>query len=97
MVDGMKRRMRGWGLLLAVLLGVGALGVSQASAETVAAAASLQPVMEKLVVQFEADKGMKVQSVFDASGQPQVALYADERLRGDVVPAATSQAAAPAH
>ena len=33
----------------------------------------------------------------DASGQPQVALYADERLRGDVVPAATSQAAAPAH
>ena len=68
MVDGMKRRMRGWGLLLAVLLGVGALGVSQASAETVAAAASLQPVMEKLVVQFEADKGMKVQSVFDASG-----------------------------
>ena len=33
----------------------------------------------------------------DASGQPHVALYVDEGLRGDVLPAPAGQAPAPAH
>ncbi|MFA0833140.1 MAG: molybdate ABC transporter substrate-binding protein, partial [Methanobacterium formicicum] len=39
-----------------------------ASAEVFAAAASLQPVMEKIAVQFEKEKGIHMDSVFGASG-----------------------------
>lgn len=42
---------------------------STASAEVFAAAASLQPVMEKIAAQFEKDKGIHMDSVFAASGQ----------------------------
>ena len=66
--SGMRRG--GWGfvLVLAATLGWGLGSVSPAAAETVAAAASLQPVMEKLLPQFEKDKNMKLEAVFDASG-----------------------------
>ncbi|MFA0887458.1 MAG: hypothetical protein ACC613_00005, partial [Synergistales bacterium] len=51
-------------LSTACLLGV----CSVASAEVFAAAASLQPVMEKIAVQFEKEKGIHMDSVFGASG-----------------------------
>jgi len=52
-------------LLLAGLFAVS----SSASAEVFAAAASLQPVMEKVATQFEKEKGIRMDAVFGASGQ----------------------------
>ena len=52
-------------LLLAGLFAVS----SSAQAEVFAAAASLQPVMEKVAIQFEKDKGIRMDAVFGASGQ----------------------------
>jgi len=56
------------GIILGVMLLFGTSTV-QASAEVFAAAASLQPVMEKIAAQFEKDKGIHMDSVFGASGQ----------------------------
>lgn len=56
------------GVILGVFLLSGALA-AQAGAEVVAAAASLQPVMEKMTVQFENEKGILMDSVFASSGQ----------------------------
>jgi len=70
----MMQRLRArfsWGffLLLSVMLGSGLLSGSRASAaEVVAAAASLQPVLEKLVGQFEKERGKKIEVVYGASG-----------------------------
>ena len=52
-------------VLLAGLLAVS----SSAQAEVFAAAASLQPVMEKVAIQFEKEKGIRMDAVFGASGQ----------------------------
>ena len=58
-------RLAGALLLLAGLFAVS----SSAQAEVFAAAASLQPVMEKVAIQFEKDKGIRMDAVFGASGQ----------------------------
>ena len=61
----------GWGFcfLLSMTLGAGLLSTGRASAaEVVAAAALLQPVLEKLVGQFEKDRGLKIEAIFDSSG-----------------------------
>ena len=58
-------RLAGALLLLAGLFAVS----SAAQAEVFAAAASLQPVMEKVAVQFEKDRGIRMDAVFGASGQ----------------------------
>ena len=49
-------------VLLAGLLAVS----SSAQAEVFAAAASLQPVMEKVAIQFEKEKGIRMDAVFGA-------------------------------
>lgn len=58
-------RLAGGLLFLAGLFAVS----SSADAEVFAAAASLQPVMEKVAIQFEKDKGIRMDAVFGASGQ----------------------------
>lgn len=59
-----------WFVVMVMVLAVaGRFGVSEASAEVFAAAASLQPVMEKVAVQFEKDKGIHLDGVYGASGQ----------------------------
>jgi len=58
-------RLAGGLLFLAGLFAVS----SSAGAEVFAAAASLQPVMEKVAIQFEKDKGIRMDAVFGASGQ----------------------------
>jgi molybdate transport system substrate-binding protein len=65
----MTRFARWFVSLVMVLALLGRFGVSSASAEVFAAAASLQPVMEKVAVQFEKEKGIHMDSVFGASGQ----------------------------
>jgi molybdate transport system substrate-binding protein len=56
------------GLLFVVTVFGGCLA-SAASAEVFAAAASLQPVLEKISVQFEQAKGIHMDPVYGASGQ----------------------------
>ena len=56
------------GIMLGVMLLPGTL-TAPASAEVFAAAASTQPVMEKIAAQFEKEKGIHMDSVFAASGQ----------------------------
>ena len=68
----MKRttRFAGWfvAMVMALVL-AGHFGVPAASAEVLAAAASLQPVMEKISAQFEQEKGIHMDPVYGASGQ----------------------------
>ncbi len=68
----MNRACRNGSLIAGLLFVITAFGgclASAASAEVFAAAASLQPVMEKIAVQFEQDRGIRMDSVFGASGQ----------------------------
>lgn len=68
----MKRTIRFARWLLAMFMVVallGRFGVEAASAEVFAAAASLKPVMEKVAIQFEKDKGIRMDGVYGASGQ----------------------------
>ena len=67
----MKNRFRPMTRLAgALLLLAGLFAVSSAAqAEVFAAAASLKPVMEKVAIQFEKDRGIRMDAVFGASGQ----------------------------
>ena len=60
-----------------------------------------EPVVEARVKRC-ADVGIETAAFpknrgIDSAGQPHVALYADEGLRGDVLPPARAKADAPAH
>ncbi|KUK88585.1 MAG: Molybdenum ABC transporter, periplasmic molybdate-binding protein [Synergistales bacterium 58_81] len=63
-----KKNVRAWaGSILLLLFFLVTAGT--ADAEVFAAAASLQPVMEKIAQEFEKEKGIRMDAVFASSGQ----------------------------